>query len=358
MRKLIFCAFLLFLCFISISSHAAEDALINTGIPSLPATLSPGAVILMPDGGQSVILQTLPNGDLVTDLGITLSPEGLIRAGEFKGQTIKLDPSLITTQEPSAAQKPEEIHPKSSLPEKVMPIKPTQPTVKTPEQSPKITPQKIEPTKNGEPAKSPEEEKALTLAQMLPLTAIDEKKKDKAAAPKVTEKTPAKQPEKKQESKKAETKKQEPKQQQAKSKPQANKAKVGEALRIPPDAAKSGNLSFLEGCWQGTRPEYYSKRTIRECFCFGANGKNGKRRIYDGASRMCIGGTNAKLSSNGVLSVTSSGAACNDGERWGSAEMVCHNSGPHTPCSWIFTDANNGRQAYEIPFVRVESCGR
>lgn len=352
MRKLSSCAFLLLFCLLSFTAQAAEDALTNTGIPSLPTTLSPGAVILMPDGGQSVILQTLPNGDFVTDLGITLSPEGLIKEGEFKGQTIKLDPSLLSPNEPVIAQKPEEIQPKIPVPEKVNPAKPIAPTVKAPEQNPKITPKKIEPAPKNETPKSPEEEKALTLAQMLPLTAIDEKNKTQPSPPKAAEKKPATEPAKKPEAKKPEPKK------QAEAKPQPAKPKAGQALRIPPEAAKSGNLSFLEGCWQGTRPEYYSKRTIKECFCFGANGKNGKRRIYDGPSRMCIGGTNAKLSSNGVLSVTSSGAACNDGERWGSAEMVCHNSGPRTPCSWIFTDANNGRQAYEIPFVRVESCGR
>lgn len=134
---------------------------------------------------------------------------------------------------------------------------------------------------------------------------------------------------------------------------------VGQEMRIPPEAAKTGNLDFLEGCWQGTRPEYFSKRIIRECFCFGANGKNGKRKVFDPQyAGMCIGATRARLSKSGVLSVTSSGAACTNGERWGQAEMECRNSGPRTPCSWLFRDARNGRQAYEIPFVRVESCER
>lgn len=137
-------------------------------------------------------------------------------------------------------------------------------------------------------------------------------------------------------------------------------ARSGDPLRIPEEAVNTGNLSFLEGCWQGTRPEYFTKRTVKECFCFNADGRGGKRRVYDitQGNRMCVGATRANLSRKGVLSVTSSGAVCNDGERWGAARMICRNSGPRTPCSWVFTDANNGTQAYEIPFIRVQSCGR
>lgn len=139
----------------------------------------------------------------------------------------------------------------------------------------------------------------------------------------------------------------------------ASKTRAGQELRIPPDAAKTGNLDFLEGCWQGTRPEYNTKRIIRECFCFSAGGRSGKRRIFDpGIAGMCVGATRATLSRDGVLSVHSAGAACTSGDRWGQAEMVCRNSGPRTPCSWVFRDANYGRQAYEIPFVRVNSCTR
>lgn len=137
------------------------------------------------------------------------------------------------------------------------------------------------------------------------------------------------------------------------------KVKPGEELRIPPEAVQSGKLDFLEGCWEGTRPEYYSKRTIRECFCFGKGGRTGKRRIHDmSGKRHCVGATEASLNSGGVLHVYSEGAYCDDGMQWGSAEMTCRGNGQKTPCSWVFKDAQGGRQAYEIPFVRVNSCGR
>ena len=144
------------------------------------------------------------------------------------------------------------------------------------------------------------------------------------------------------------------------SKPKARKApRPGEPLSIPPEAVKTGDLSFLEGCWQGTRPEYYSKRTIRECFCFGKRGTNGKRRIIvPSGPRQCTGATQASLDKNGVLRVYSESAYCSDGVQWGAAEMTCRGSGQSTPCSWVFTDANGGRQSYQIPFIRVESCRR
>ena len=58
------------------------------------------------------------------------------------------------------------------------------------------------------------------------------------------------------------------------------------------------------------------------------------------------------------FSVTSQKGYCDDGVNWGQAEMLCHGEGQSTPCSWVFRDAQGGRQAYRIPFVRVRACGR
>lgn len=368
MKKFIIVAMLLTL-FSPLSAKAAEDSLTNLEKSSLPSTMAPGAVILMPDGSQSVIISTLPNGDFLTDLGISISPQGLVQDGEFKGQTVQLDPELIPLVEPGSVPGPAQPEADTRVnikPDpKALPAPSNAQAQKKPEagqEAPKAeAPKTVTP-----PAKvTPEEEKALTLAQMLPLTRIEEEKrngvqkpqeKNKVQTPKIVEEKKNSVPTTPEKGK-AQTMTKNPEKAQ-KTPAKTVRQKPGEALRIPPEAAKTGNLSFLEGCWQGTRPEYYSKRIIKECFCFGENGGSGKRRIFDGPKRMCIGASSAHLSANGVLSVTSNGAACNDGERWGSAEMVCRNSGPRTPCSWVFTDANNGRQSYEIPFVRVESCGR
>lgn len=307
---------LLMLCF-ALPALAVEDTLTNMPpsksgtVPVSPDGFVPGAVIRLPGGRQTIIQEILPNGQWRTELGVITPSQDIVLVA----------PALPETQQPDIAQ-----------------ILPSEPE-KAEGQNPHY----------------------YTLAELLPKTEVPEKKEEvkpekKEAKPEKKEpekkahKPEKKEPEKKEPEKKA-AKKPEPKKQE--------KPKVGQELRIPEHAAKTGNLDFLEGCWQGTRPEYYSKRTIKECFCFGAGGKTGKRRVLDYSQhRTCIGGSRATLSANGVLKVISSGAACNDGERWGQAEMVCRNSGPRTPCSWVFRDAQNGRQSYEIPFVRVESCGR
>ncbi|MBQ7607761.1 MAG: hypothetical protein IJU76_07290 [Desulfovibrionaceae bacterium] len=209
------------------------------------------------------------------------------------------------------------------------------------------------------------------LWSMLPLSQVGERKNPEKAEVrekgKVKEESAVKEkPERKKEGrvqedrKKDERKKEEAKKEERpKPEPKRRPPRIGEELSIPKEALATGNLDFLEGCWQGTRPEYFSKRTIYECFCFGKSGGRGKRRVIDPQGhRRCVGASAARLSGNGVLHVSSQGAVCSDGERWGQAEMTCRGKGQHTPCSWIFRDANSGHQAYEIPFVRVQSCGR
>ncbi|MBD5641839.1 MAG: hypothetical protein HDQ91_05425, partial [Desulfovibrio sp.] len=295
-----------------------------------PQSFGPGTWIILPDGTRSQILSEEPEG-YRTDTGVLLTPEGVILEGEHRGELVK--PEIAETQEPEKAViKPE--------PEKAaQPGKPEQKQAESP-----ARPGIVELREKQKPESQPQKQEELTLAQMLPVTELPEAKKPALEKPKLPEK---KEPEKKTPEKKTPEKKAHSSAPEKKAAPA--KPKPGQELRIPPEAAKTGNLSFLEGCWQGTRPEYFSKRTIRECFCFGANGKTGKRRVIDPSyNRMCIGSTHATLSANGVLSVSSSGAACNDGERWGQAEMVCRNSGPKTPCSWVFRDAQNGRQSYQI----------
>lgn len=338
---------LLMLCF-ALPALAVEDTLTNMPpsksgtVPVSPDGFAPGAVIRLPGGRQTIIQEILPNGQWRTELGVITPSQDIVLVAPALPETQQPDIAQILPSEP---EKPAILEQQAELPAQKTPAaeKPQAPVIpgKTPDQ-PKA-PEKAE-------GQNPH---YYTLAELLPKTEVPEKKeevKPEKKPEKKAHKPEKKEPEKKEPEKKA-AKKPELKKQE--------KPKVGQELRIPEHAAKTGNLDFLEGCWQGTRPEYYSKRTIKECFCFGAGGKTGKRRVLDYSQhRTCIGGSRATLSANGVLKVISSGAACNDGERWGQAEMVCRNSGPRTPCSWVFRDAQNGRQSYEIPFVRVESCGR
>lgn len=306
--------FLLGLLLSQIAEAADSLANISDLVPgqAKPSRYSPGAWIVLPDGIRSQIIREEPEG-LRTDAGVLISPEGIILEGDHKGALVKRAAENGSGPERGAA-------------------KPVQESALVPEQ--RRSPLYIEPGdgrhKSGQGARAEEqqEQEEITLAQLLPVTDLSEPKSGNESQP----------------GKKSEI-----------SKPR----RAGVALRIPDDAAKTGNVAFLEGCWQGTRPEYNTKRLIRECFCFGKNGKNGKRRIFDPATKKrCRGSSQATLSANGVLSVVSPRAYCQDGSTWGRAEMTCRNSGAKTPCSWIFGDARNGRQAYKIPFLRVESCGK
>ncbi|MDE5831531.1 MAG: hypothetical protein K2H64_00835 [Desulfovibrio sp.] len=373
----------------------AADGYKNLGSPpgsAALAPLAPGQTIYLPDGRGTSIAEVLPDGNFKTPEGFVISPQGVLQNGPDQGATITVTPNISGAENAININIPPAVQgyagpdgEKTALPDDKGAAK-TPDAVLVPEKEKGVAPDEKgknpdfavaiptapdgarDPAMPDKPDAKSEDPQDLTLAQMLPLTRADGSK-PKAAAPNPGEKNakPAQAPEKDKGANKGEGASQGKGagkgEGQGKGAAQAPKAeakpKAGQPIRIPESAIKSGNLSFLEGCWEGTRPEYISKRTVKECFCFGKDGKTGKRRIYDRTyGRTCVGPSRANLSKNGVLSVTSGGMPCSDGEKWGGAEMQCRNSGPKTPCSWIFTDAGNGRQAYEIPFLRVNSCGR
>lgn len=380
MRFLLYACVAMFSLALVIRAPLAADKYINAPAerPDQPnafeTRLVPGVRVILPGGGYSVIEEYLPDGNMRASGGMVISPEGVILEGEGKGLTVAAEPDprapidIQNIGNPAAPDPVLEALPATPIPKTAQPAANAE--TKTMD-SPSVIPPGVGTSltaaeKRNTEAKKPDE--PVTLAQMLPLTSIRSPKSQPEKAeqkesipPKKEEKkhTPAK-------TEKAAAKNErtgaaeKPKvQEKPRTPPKSQKVEVGQPLRIPPEAIQTGNLDFLEGCWEGARPEYISKRTVKECFCFESSGGVGKRRIYDRSfNRQCIGATRATLSKDGVLSVTSREMPCSDGVMWGSAEMVCHNSGPRTPCSWVFRDAGNGRQAYEIPFVRVQSCRR
>jgi hypothetical protein len=132
----------------------------------------------------------------------------------------------------------------------------------------------------------------------------------------------------------------------------AEQAKPGDPLSIPPDAAKTGDLSFLEGCWRATYPEGRTKRTLHERLCFDKNG-NGKRTLEDpkyGAT--CTSASKGKIDAQGRLTVTNERGPCSNGGRTGATYMVCKGEGAATPCFWRFPDLGGTTQNYKIPLIR------
>lgn len=384
MRIVLCLAVFLAFCMAQAGEALGADTLTNIrrtpaqALPATPRVLVPGTVVRLPDGRQTRIIEVMPDS-IRTELGVTLTREGTVQGAAEAGPVTVVEEAAtpvtpVTPEATPASPDTAVAVPEAALPESPQaPLTPGQQQEQAAPPTPEIalpeaqaTPPQAEPATPVTPAAPAAPEAAphqLTIVELLPMTPAPEQAK--------AEKTPAQEevkekPASKAEEKKAPAREEKPKAEKAKeqkepAKPKESKKKpaIGEELRIPPEAAATGNLDFLEGCWQGTRPEYYSKRIIKECFCFGANGGAGKRRVIDSiGGRMCIGSSKAKLSKEGVLSVTSSGAACTDGERWGQAEMVCKGTGQRAPCTWVFKDAQGGRQSYEIPFVRVESCGR
>ena len=379
MRIVLCLALLLALCLGEAAAVGAADTLTNirpggTAPQRTPRLLLPGTVVRLPDGRQTRIVEVRPDG-LVTDLGVTLTPEGTVQGASEAAPVTVVEEAVTPAAPETAPATPEAavITPETNLPDTALPAPEPQkeetaqaaetPKIAIPEAQAPAPEQTTPPTPQTTPVAPATPEAAphqLTIVELLPMTPAKEEAK-KENPPKAEEKkaSPVKEEKPKAEKPKPEKAKAEKPKEPAKPKESKKKPAVGEELRIPPEAVATGNLDFLEGCWQGTRPEYYSKRIIKECFCFGTGGGAGKRRVIDSiGGRMCIGSSKARLSKEGVLSVTSSGAACTDGERWGQAEMVCKGTGQRAPCTWVFKDAQGGRQSYEIPFVRVESCGR
>ncbi len=61
---------------------------------------------------------------------------------------------------------------------------------------------------------------------------------------------------------------------------------------------------------------------------------------------------------NGVLSVTSEGAYCSDGERWGQAENGLQEFRPQDSLFMGFQGCQQWFAILSNSFIRVESCGR
>ncbi|MBD5538474.1 MAG: hypothetical protein HDQ94_00510 [Desulfovibrio sp.] len=363
MRIVLCLALLLALCLSGSGTALAADTLTNIRRPAAPQAtpraLVPGAVVRLPDGRQTRILEVRPDG-IITDLGVTLTPEGTVPGAAETAPVTVVEEAVAPATPETAVITPETPLPETpqttpGAPKEETAQAPGTPEIAVPEAQTPSAPEQAAPAAPVSPEAAPHQ---LTIVELLPMTPAKEEAK-KAPAPKAEEKKAEAAKEEKAEKPKTEKPKAEKPKESPKPRESKKKPAIGEELSIPPEAVATGKLDFLEGCWQGTRPEYYSKRMIKECFCFDVNGGAGKRRVIDSlGGRMCIGSSRAKLSKEGVLSVTSSGAACTDGERWGQAEMVCKGTGQRAPCTWVFKDAQGGRQSYEIPFVRVESCGR
>jgi hypothetical protein len=309
------------------SGAAPGQSAPSGGPPVIIVPETPDAGQVPPPGGGGVILTPVLPGQRGPDYTVPDPPKGSVPEVVIPKRTSPEDVSPAKVAEPP--EKP--VLPKlPDIPDSIVVLPEQRPEAKEPVRETPKTPERPEAlvtpqTGNGTTV--------LTPADFLPLTE-DPQKKDKQADAPPEKKEPQAKPPKKQAEKK-------------------EKPRKGDPLKIPPDAAKTGSLDFLEGCWVGTRPEYTSKRIVTERFCFDKNGK-GKRFILDPKhAGECVGSTQAVVNSGGVLQMRSDEMFCSRGDKWGASEMLCRGEGEQTPCSWVFKDIRgNPSQSYTIRFVR------
>lgn len=239
-----------------------------------------------------------------------------------------------------------------TVPETVVPLVRETPRQETPPSKPDPISEQIQGKNTPEPAPaaSPAAQTPVTLEQFLVKTPEKQIPQKENAAPKPAEK---KQEARQKDAAPARAEAKDTKTPAPKEAKKETPPAKGQPLRIPEGAREKGDVSFLNGCWVGVRPEYHTKRMVREKFCFDENGV-GKRFLSDPAyAGECVGATRALLNRNGVLHMRSDRMYCtNIKDLWGAAEMTCQGEGDQTPCTWIFRDAGGGRQSYKIRFVR------
>ena len=116
---------------------------------------------------------------------------------------------------------------------------------------------------------------------------------------------------------------------QPKEDPKPRPLAKGEDLRIPPDANKNNDMSFLEGCWDSDSGLYSTKtgEPIKVKYCFDGNG-NGSRAITKSETgERCTGSVRAKFDSSGRLHMEADGAPCAKGGSFVPHSVDCTQGG-------------------------------
>ena len=353
------CALLL-LAVPALAAETLDEKVYDPGrqAPASPATpgvspdvrVVPGQTVPGPTPGDTIIVVPTVPGQTV--------PEQTV-PGTLVPDTQKETPTLVVPAIPAVPANP-------VIP--VVPVVPEAPKAPAPEKKDAekkdavivpVQPQPVQPpAQEQKQDKTPPkaEDTLLTPADFLPTTPSKqeppkaetkpkvEPPKDKAA-PKLA---PKAKPEDKTEQKP------EQKSEQKKDKPAPEKKK-GEALRIPPEAARSGNMDFLEGCWKGRLSGRRGRNEVTDNmgsrFCFDDKGK-GKHFLYDPKNNeTCVGSANGGLKADGTLRVDFDNLYCPSGETWypqGDKYMTCRDGGNGAECKWYY----KGQPKTTGPFYR------
>ncbi|MDR2487981.1 MAG: SrfA family protein [Desulfovibrio sp.] len=161
----------------------------------------------------------------------------------------------------------------------------------------------------GEESDPPMETSPPSLADIMPITPAEP---EKPSLPHTEPKTERKAPEK----------------------PKPRKQAQGEEMRIPDDAKRNKDVSFLEGCWN-SETGLRSDRThepIGVQYCFDANGQ-GTRTITKHQSRdRCVGSVRSRFDSSGRLIIDADGSPCNKGGGFVPELVECSSTDGKADC--------------------------
>lgn len=107
----------------------------------------------------------------------------------------------------------------------------------------------------------------------------------------------------------------------------------GEDLKIPDDAAKNKDLSFLEGCWVSETGLYSHPRNepIVAEYCFDKNGR-GRRFVRERNGQICSGSAQAQFRGDG-LTFEADNARCPRGGQYVPQKVECRGNNNSTQCS-------------------------
>jgi hypothetical protein len=126
--------------------------------------------------------------------------------------------------------------------------------------------------------------------------------------------------------------------------PPVEERKPDEDLSIPEDAKRSGDMSFLEGCWT-TITGLVNVRTREPIvyeYCFDKNGQ-GTASVTERSGRRCVAPTTARVDETGKLIIEDQSVLrCPQGDHYVSTRVQCESSsGGTAQCSAI--QSNNTR---------------
>lgn len=131
-------------------------------------------------------------------------------------------------------------------------------------------------------------------------------------------------------------------------------AKRDESLRIPEEAKRSGDMSFLAGCWASitTLVNQRTGAPIVAEYCFDANGFG--RSIRTEPNTQCVGPMRARFDDRGSLTVEETEmAVCGDGRRYTQTTVTCS---PGENGIAQCTGVNRGaRDTYSVGLQRKDS---